>query len=123
MHFHLVNVHDPASLSIPRHQRRRRLHRSRCGPGGQRGRLEGHGANVPGHGNGVIMTLDVPTIIRQGDPPGPNRSTRVTHPLDAAMAELSLPRAVRGRAGMGTFWHCHILEDEEHDMMRSLAVI
>ena len=58
----------------------------------------------PGTATRVIMTFDVPTTI-------PGKDGTLTVPTS--------PRT----GGHEFVWHCHILEHEEHDMMRPLVLI
>jgi spore coat protein A len=58
----------------------------------------------PGTVTRVIMKFDMPTVkSKEGSP-------------------LALPSSPR-TGGAEYVWHCHILEHEEHDMMRPLVVI
>ena len=59
----------------------------------------------PGTVTRVIMKFDLPNPI-----------------LDTAGATLTIPPSPR-TGGNEYVWHCHILEHEEHDMMRPLVVI
>jgi len=95
IHFHLVNVQVIS---------RQRFHRvgSRLGPprppdANERGWKETVRMN-PGECTTVIMKFDLPT------------------------APFAVPPSLR-TGGHEYVWHCHILEHEEHDMMRPLIVV
>ena len=62
--------------------------------------MEGNGAHEPGRGQTVIMKFDLPKLS----------------------AFRAMPLAARGPTATSTCWHCHILEHEEHDMMRPMVV-
>ena len=68
----------------------------------------------PGTVTRVIMKFDVPTIIRQGDPPGPNDRPGYPPPGRGHGEIVSIPSSPR-TGGNEYVWHCHILEDEEHE--------
>jgi spore coat protein A, manganese oxidase len=54
----------------------------------------------------------------------PGEVTRVRMRFDLAVVPFTVPLSNRtGVAGHEFVWHCHILEHEEHDMMRPLIVI
>ncbi len=58
----------------------------------------------------------------------PGQVTRVLMKFDLASVPFTVPISPRleaeyGIAGAEYVWHCHILEHEEHDMMRPLVVI
>ena len=52
----------------------------------------------------------------------PGECTTVILKFDLAPAPFSVPTSP-GTGGHEYVWHCHILEHEEHDMMRPLIVI
>ena len=52
----------------------------------------------------------------------PGECTTVIMKFDLAPAPFSVPASPR-TGGHEYVWHCHILEHEEHDMMRPLIVI
>jgi spore coat protein A len=52
----------------------------------------------------------------------PGECTTVIMKFDLAPAPFSLATSPR-TGGHEDVWHCHILEHEEHDMMRPLIVI
>ncbi len=77
----------------------------------------------PGEVTRVIMKFDVPRIT------GPDGVTNITTTANAATGQLAITNGkppLSSRTGLTTgyeyVWHCHILEHEEHDMMRPLLV-
>jgi len=53
----------------------------------------------------------------------PGEVTRVIMKFDLAVVPFTVPLSGRtGVNGHEYVWHCHILEHEEHDMMRPLVV-
>ena len=74
----------------------------------------------PGTVTRIAMKFDLPAIV------GPDGVT----PIDltskggtvAGMPPLSPRSTALGVSGHEFVWHCHILEHEEHDMMRPLVV-
>ena len=61
----------------------------------------------PGECTTVIMRFDLPVVKDWRDPSG--------------LATIAIPPSPR-TGGNEYVWHCHILEHEEHDMMRPLIV-
>ena len=55
----------------------------------------------------------------------PGQVTRVIMKLDLPKVPFNVPGSPRSgmQNGHEYVWHCHILEHEEHDMMRPLIVI
>ena len=70
----------------------------------------------PGEVTTVVMKFDLP-IVPFPVPTSP-RATAV-----AANNGMNLPALPPGQAYHEYVWHCHILEHEEHDMMRPLVVV
>ncbi len=57
----------------------------------------------------------------------PGQVTRVFMKFDLPVVPFTVPASPRledqyGITGTEYVWHCHILEHEEHDMMRPLVV-
>lgn len=100
IHFHLVNVHpEPGRLRCRKLRgwstRARGEQRPRAHRTGLKETVQMH----PGEVTRVIMKFDVPSI------PG-----------------VTVPQSPRFPGYYEYVWHCHILEHEEHDMMRPLLV-
>jgi spore coat protein A len=58
----------------------------------------------------------------------PSEVTRVLMRFDLPTVPFTVPASPRllhdyGIKGAEYVWHCHILEHEEHDMMRPFAVV
>ena len=70
----------------------------------------------PGEVTTVVMKFDLP-IVPFPVPTSP-RATAL-----AANNGMNLPALPPGQAYHEYVWHCHILEHEEHDMMRPLVVV
>jgi spore coat protein A len=51
----------------------------------------------------------------------PGQATRIMMRFDIAQTPFAVPASPR-TGGWEYVWHCHILEHEEHDMMRPLVV-
>ena len=85
--------------------------------------LERNRPDEPGEVTRVIMKFDVPRIT------GPDGVTNITTTANPATGQLAIVNGkppISPRAGLVPgyeyVWHCHILEHEEHDMMRPLVV-
>jgi spore coat protein A len=52
----------------------------------------------------------------------PGEVTRVLMKFDLPVVPFKVPKSPR-TGGYEYVWHCHILEHEEHDMMRPLVVV
>ena len=67
----------------------------------------------PGECTTVAMKFDLPA----------NPTIPVTDPVTGVTTNTSADPGVSPRTGGREYvWHCHILEHEEHDMMRPLIV-
>ena len=91
-----------------------------AGPRSQRAGLEGDGADESRGGYQVIMKFNCPGC----------HPTAPRHPQQSEICSIKRgePQPLGGTLPTGTtiaheyVWHCHILEHEEHDMMRPLIV-
>lgn len=111
IHFHLVNVQV---LSRQRFS-------DKTYPKGQ---------NIPFAGFAAISYLGKPTAPDANElgwketvRMNPGEVTRVVMRFDLPVVAFSVPSSQRPEGGNEYVWHCHILEHEEHDMMRPLIVL
>ncbi|HET9651473.1 MAG TPA: multicopper oxidase domain-containing protein [Usitatibacter sp.] len=70
----------------------------------------------PGEVINVIMTFNLPTIL------GKDPVTGKLFTMNNGTIVAGLPPPSPRTGGQEYVWHCHILEHEEHDMMRPLVV-
>jgi FtsP/CotA-like multicopper oxidase with cupredoxin domain len=68
------------------------------------------------------MKFDVPAKIAKADLPAANDRPGPNAPGRRHGGSVQIPSSPR-TGGAEYVWHCHILEREEHDMMRPLVVI
>ena len=101
IHFHLVNAQI--------------LSRQRCQMGGQRRGMQG-GYEGPPAGPAAIEQGWKETVRMN-----PHEATTVIMKFDLPAVPFKVPRSPR-TGGNEYVWHCHILEHEEHDMMRPLVI-
>jgi spore coat protein A len=74
----------------------------------------------PGEVTAVIMKFDLPRIV---GPDGTTIINTTANPLTGQLAITNgMPPTSPRTGGNEYVWHCHILEHEEHDMMRPLIV-
>jgi spore coat protein A, manganese oxidase len=68
----------------------------------------------PGEVTNILMTFDLPTGLPFTIPSSPR--------MDTIAASATPGLLIPGKKHHEYVWHCHILEHEEHDMMRPLVV-
>ena len=115
IHFHLVNVQIVNRQAFRARNFNGDLRSSPAPPDRrtQMSSVEGDGEDEPGEVTRVIMQFNLPTV-----PFAVPSSPRAAGALPLGIT----PGA--WRQGCNEYvWHCHILEHEEHDMMRPLVVL
>jgi spore coat protein A, manganese oxidase len=109
MHFHLVNVRvlsrRPFTYTIANGKLKPTLGPARPADPNERGLKETVRMN-PGEMTEILIKFDLPKKLPFSVPYSPR-----------------LQQQYNGLKGYEYVWHCHILEHEEHDMMRPLVII